>query len=150
MPVTEIKSPGQRCFSLCALAQAAQAPTNATVDYRRLQEPQSEMHFATKLLVDELGFRRASPDAVVIVGRKVSLPQKVPLKLLKESGTASCPIFCLNYNPNPAGESWPDMISSVLKAYPGALTYNIVFPGDLGAAMRDILSRLGVLPTVAG
>ena len=64
-----------------------------------------------------------------IVDRKVLLLQKVPLQLLKERA---------------------DTISSALKACPGALTYNIVFPGDLGAAMRDILSRLGVLPTVAG
>ena len=108
------------------------------------------MHFATKLLAYELDFRTASLDAIIIVGRKVLLPRKVPLQFLKESGTSACPIFYLNYNFNPAGESWPDTISSALKAYPGALTYNIVFPGDLGAAMRDILSRLGVLPTVDG
>jgi hypothetical protein len=115
-------------IDFAALAQAAQAPTNATVNYRHLQEPKSDVHFVTKLLASELGIRPASPDAIIIVGPKVSLQQKVPLRLLRNSGAASCPIFYLNYNPNPVDSPWPDTIGSALKAYTGALKYNIAFP----------------------
>jgi hypothetical protein len=137
-------------IDFAALAQAIQAPTNGTVNYRRLQDPQSDVHFVTKLLMDQLGTRTASPDAILIVGPKVTLPKKLPLESLKEGGTAPCPIFYLNYNPSPIDEPWPDTIGSALKAYSGASAYNIVFPRDLGAAMRDILSRIGKLRTVMG
>jgi hypothetical protein len=137
-------------IDFAALAQAAEAPTNGTVNYRRLQDRQSDVHFVTKLLMDQLGTRAASPDAIVIVGPKVTLPKKLPIKSLKEGGTAPCPIFYLNYNPSPIDEPWPDTIGSALKAYSGASAYNIVFPRDLGAAMRDILSRVGKLRTVMG
>jgi hypothetical protein len=123
-------------IDFAALAKATQAPANGTVNYRRLQEPKSEVHFVTKLLTDELAVRAPSPDAIIIVGPKVSLEQKVPLDLLKESGAASRPIFYLNYNPDPVDESGPDSIGSALKASTGALTYDIVFPRDLGVAMR--------------
>jgi hypothetical protein len=131
-----------------ALAQAIDSPTNGTVNYRRLQDPKGDVHFVTKLLMDQLGTRAASPDAILIVGPKVTLQKKLPLESLKEGGTAPCPIFYLNYNPNPIDDPWPDTIGSALKAYTGASAYNIVFPRDLGAAMRDILSRIGKVRTV--
>jgi hypothetical protein len=80
------------------------------------------------LLTDELALRAPSPDAIIIVGPKVSLEQKVPLDLLKESGAASRPIFYLNYNPDPVDESGPDSIGSALKASTGALTYDMSSP----------------------
>jgi hypothetical protein len=133
-------------IDFAGLAQAIQAPTNGTVNYRRLQDPQSDVHFVTKLLMDQLGTRAASPDAIIIVGPKVTLQKKLPLESLREGGTAPCPIFYLNYNPSPIDEPWPDTIGSALKAYSRASAYNIVFPRDLGAAMRDI----GKLRTVLG
>ncbi len=68
------------------------------------------------------------------------------LDLLKEGGTAPCPIFYLNYNPNSFDDPWRDTIGSALKAYKGAVVYNILMPRDLGAAMRDMLSRIGKRP----
>jgi len=47
-----------------------------------------------------------------------------------------CPIFYLNYNPNPVDEPWADTIGSALKAYKQAISYNIQFPHDLGVAMK--------------
>jgi hypothetical protein len=137
-------------IDFAGLAQAIQAPTNGTVNYRRLQDPQSNVHFVTKLLIDQLGTRAASPDAIIIVGPKVTLQKKLPLESLREGGTAPCPIFYLNYNPSPIDEPWPDTIGSALKAYSRASAYNIVFPRDLGAAMRDILSRVAKLRSVMG
>jgi hypothetical protein len=133
-------------INFAALGKAVQAPTGGTLNYRLLQDRQSETHFVTRLLTDELGTRTGSSDAIIIVGSKVTLEKKVPLESLKGGDAASCPIFYLNYNPNPIDEPWPDTIGSALKAYEGALAYNIVFPRDLGAAMRDMLSRVGRLP----
>jgi len=133
-------------IDFAALDQAAQSPTAGTINYRLLQDPRSETHFVTKLLTDQLGARTSSPDAIIIVGPKVTLEKKVPLEPLKERGAAPCPIFYLNYNPNPLEEPWRDTIGSALKAYKGAVAYNILMPRDLGAAMRDMLSRIGKRP----
>ena len=70
----------------------------------------------------------------------------MPLEALKEGGAAPCPIFYLNYNPNPFDEPWRDTIGSALKAYKAAVAYDILVPRDLGAAMRDMLSRIGKRP----
>jgi hypothetical protein len=133
-------------IDFAALGKAVQAPTGGTLNYRLLQDRQSETHFVTRLLRDQLGARTSSSDAIIIVGPKVTLEKKVPLEPLKQGGAASCPIFYLNYNPNPIDEPLPDTIGSALKAYEGALAYNIVFPSDLGAAMRKMLCRIGKLP----
>ncbi len=130
-----------------AIGKAVQAPTAGTVNYRLLQDKQSETHFITKLLTDQLGPQTASPDAIIIIGPKVTLEKKVPLDPLKERGATSCPIFYLNYNSNPIDEPFHDTIGSALKAYKGALAYNIVLPRDLGGAIRDMLSRIGKRPT---
>jgi hypothetical protein len=129
------------------LGQAVQSRMAGAVNYRLLQDPRSETHFVTKLLTDQLGAAAASPDAIIILGPKVTLDKKVPLAPLKEGGTATCPIFYLNYNPNPFDEPWPDTIGSALKAYKRAVAYNILLPRDLGSAMRDMLSRIGKRPT---
>src|SRR5260370_18427384 len=133
-------------IDFAALGKAVQAPTAGTIEYRLLRDKQSETHFVTKLLTDQLGAQTASPDAIIIVGPKVTLEKKVPIEPLKEGGTAPCPIFYLNYNPNPFDDPWRDTIASPLKAYKGAFAYNIVLPRDLGAAIRDMLSRIGKRP----
>jgi hypothetical protein len=130
-------------INFAALDQAAQSTTAGTINYSLLKDPRSETHFVTKLLTDQLGARTSSPDAIVIIGPKVTLEKKVPLDPLKEEGAAACPIFYLNYNPNPFEEPWRDTIGSALKAYKGAVAYDIVMPRDLGIAMRDMLSRMG-------
>jgi hypothetical protein len=128
------------------LGQAAQSRSAGAVDYHILQDHRSETHFVTKLLTDQLGAAAASPDAIIILGPKVTLEKKVPLEPLKEGGAAPCPIFYLNYNPKPLDEPWRDTIGSALKAYKGAVAYNILLPRDLGAAMRDMSSRIGKRP----
>jgi hypothetical protein len=128
------------------LGQAIQSPTAGAVNYRLLLDRRSETHFVTKLLTDQLGAAEASPDAIIILGPKVTLENKVPLEPLKERGAAACPIFYLNYNPNPLSEPWRDTIGSALKAYKAAVAYNILLPLDWGAAMRDILSRIQKRP----
>ena len=131
-----------------ALGNVLRAPTAGTVDYRLLEDRQSESRFVTNLLVDQLGGRTASADAIIIVGPKVFLDKKVSLELLKRGGAASCPIFYLNYNPNPYDQPFPDTISSALKAYSAASKYDITRPHDLGVAIKDMLSRLGKQPAL--
>ena len=130
-----------------ALTNAWWSPAGSTIDYRFLQDRLSETHFVTKLLTDQLGARTQSPDAIIIVGPKVTLDRKVPLESLRAGGVAMCPIFYLNYNPNPVDEPWADTIGSALKAYKQAISYNIQFPHDLGVAMKKMLSRIVKAPT---
>lgn len=67
--------------------------------------------------------------------------------MLRVGGAAQCPIFYLNYDPNPLEEPFADTIGSALRAYTAASKYNIVTPGDFGGAMSDMLRRLGNRPT---
>jgi hypothetical protein len=123
------------------LERALQSPTAGTIDIRLLRDPQSETHFVTRLLTDQLGAQADPPDAIVIVGAKVSLNRKIPLDSLRAKGSAMRPVFYFNYNSNPTEQPWSDTIGAALKAYKGATTYNIVSPRDLGVAMKELLAR---------
>jgi hypothetical protein len=133
-------------IDLASLRNALRGPGAGTVSYRLLRKRSSETDFVTRLLVKELGAESNAPDAIVIIGPKVTLDMKVPLETLRRSGAARCPIFYLNYNPNPIDDPFRDTIGSALKAYKSATAYNIVFPHDLGAAVRDMLFRIGAGP----
>ena len=132
-------------IDFAALEEAALSRTSGTIDLSDLRDPQRETHFATRFLTDELGAQSDSPDAIVIIGSKVSLDRKVPLDSLKAKGSVMCPVLYLNYNSNPH-EPWSDTIGSALKAYKGATSYNIVFPRDVGLAIRELLSRIAKRP----
>jgi hypothetical protein len=107
-----------------------------------LLNPSSGTDFVTRLLTGELGAGATAPDAIVIIGSKVTLAMKVPLGILRRSGAAQCPIFYINYNPDPIDDPFRDTIGSALRAYKAATAYNITFPNDVGAAVRDILARM--------
>ena len=128
-----------------ALEKAAQSLTSGTIDLSDLRDPQRETHFVTKFLTDELGAQSDSPDAIVIIGSKVSLDRKVRLDSLKAKGSVMCAVLYLNYNSNPH-EPWSDTIGSALKAYKAATSYNIVFPRDVGHAISELLSRIAKGP----
>ncbi len=130
-----------------ALGKAIQTPLAGTVNYRLLEDRHSESHFVTKLLIDQLGQQTSSQDAIIIVGPKVTLEKQASLELLREGGATACPIFYLNYNPNPFEEPFPDTIGSALKAYNAATKYEIAHPHAFGTAMRDMLFRLGKQPS---
>ncbi len=55
-------------IDFAAIGKAVQAPTAGTVNYHLLQDKQSETHFITKLLTDQLGPQTVSPDAIIICG----------------------------------------------------------------------------------
>jgi hypothetical protein len=129
-----------------ALERAMQSPTSGTIDVSLLRDPRSETHFVTGLLTGQLSAQTDPPDAIVIVGAKVSLGRKISLNSLKAKGSATCPIFYLNYNSNP-DEPWPDTLGRALKAYKTAATYDIVLPRDVGGAMKELLARIVKRPS---
>jgi hypothetical protein len=137
-----------RNIDFAALGKALHASASGTIPYRLLRDKQSETRFAQKLLTDELGAGPHSADAIFIVGPKVTLDKKIPLDALKAAGAARCPMFYLNYTPNPFDEPWRDTIGSALRAYKSSVAWNISFPRDMRAATKDFLSRMGEL-TVA-
>jgi hypothetical protein len=126
-----------------ALGKVLEHPDAGAIDYRLLRDRESEAHFVTDLLIDHLGRAASREDAIVILGPKVNLQRTVSRDLLKKGGAASCPIFYLNYAPNPSEEPFPDTIGSALKAYGTAARFEIVEPHDFGAAMKEMLVRLG-------
>ena len=123
-----------------ALVQTLLTRTTGTIEYRLLKDPRSETNFAAELLASQLGEQQNATDAIIILGPKVTLNKKIPLELLKAGGTAKCPIFYFNYNPDPVDQPWRDTIGSALKAYRRARAYNIVGPADFGLAMRDLIA----------
>ncbi len=129
------REPGVSRFNVVAFNLRAQK-----IIYR---EESADM---TTLLTDHLGTKTGPLDAVIIIGRKVTLEKKVSLDQLKTDGGAPYPIFYLNYNPNPFDQPFADAIGSALKAYKGALAYNIELPRDLGVALRDMLFRIRKRP----
>jgi DNA-directed RNA polymerase specialized sigma24 family protein len=132
-----------RNIDFAALGKALRVSGSGTIPYRVLRDKQSETRFAEKLLTDELGGEQHSADAIFIVGPKVTLDKKISLDALKSAGAAACPIFYLNYTPNPFNEPWRDTIGSALRAYKSSLAWNISFPRDMRAAMKELLSRIG-------
>ena len=129
-------------IDFAALRKTLDTPPAATIDYRLLQDKNSEVHFLTNLLVSQLGARATSQDAIIILGPKVSLERKVPLEMVRAGGAAPCPIFYLNYNPDPLEEPFADTISLALKAYTEVSKFDIARPADFGDAMRNI--RMGL------
>jgi hypothetical protein len=125
-----------------ALGEAVDGIKLGTVDFRKLQDPLSSTHFLTSLLTEQLGPQTPEPDAIIITGPKLMLEKGIPRDALKEGGRAHCPIFYLNYNFNPRSNPWRDAIGSALKVYRG-LEYSITLPRDLGAALTDMMFRMG-------
>jgi hypothetical protein len=140
-------------IDLPALGDAVSNIKLGTVDFHRLQDPQSDTRFLTNLLTAELGPQNPTPDAIIITGPKLMLDKRVPQDALKEAGSAHCPIFYLNYNFNPRTNPWRDTIGSALRVYKG-LEYTITLPRDLGSALGDMMLRMKrtsvVTPTAAG
>jgi hypothetical protein len=124
-----------------ALGQAVDGMSLGTVDLQLLKDPQGDTKFLASLLTEHLGSQPQRVDAIIIVGPKVMLDDKVPEETLKQAGTASAPVFYFNYNADPRKNPWRDTIATALKAYKG-LAYSITLPRDLGSALNDMMVRL--------
>ncbi len=126
-----------------ALGQALQAPSAGTIDVKALSRKNGESEFVASLLRPKTDTPE-KPGALILVGLKVDLEDKLSQDSLKKLGDLGCPIFYLNVNSDPVGNPWRDTIGDVVKFFKGQ-AYTITHPRDLAYAWRDITSRLSML-----
>ena len=125
-----------------ALGEAVKQVPLGTVDYRQLDDRDSEMRFLGKLLAQQLTPEPAEPDAVIVVGPKLDFDCRLPHELPPNAAEARCPIFYLSYNPDPVSNPWRDAIGTVVKAYKG-IEYPIAAPRDFERAFKEMMFRVG-------
>ena len=132
-----------------ALGKALRARRAGTIDVRHLANKHGDTAFLRKLLSEEVTSPEAN-DAVIFVGPKAVLDQKLSTDALKSLGGAQYPVFYLEYNPDPAGNPWRDTIGIAVRFLKGR-EYAITRPRDLWLAWRDVMSRLrdGGGPSIA-
>jgi hypothetical protein len=124
-----------------ALGEAVNGMQLGTVQLSQLADPESGPRFLASLLTEHLGAQKQPVDAVIIVGPKVMLQQKIPEEMLTRPAAENLPVFYFSYNSNPRKNIWRDTITTALKVYRG-LAYSITLPRDLGTAVSDMMPRL--------
>jgi len=123
-----------------ALGRALQTVKLGTVDLRHLEEKHSETNFLESLIEHEMG-TSTHPDAVIFAGPKARLDANVPQDDLRRIGNIECPVFYLNYNPNPQATPWKDSISHAIRVFKGT-EYTISRPRDLWLSTTEMVSRI--------
>jgi hypothetical protein len=123
-----------------ALGRALQTVKLGTVTVDNLGEKHGDTEFLTSLIGKEFVFD-ASPDAVVFAGPKAMLDADVPQDDLRRIGEIECPVFYMNYNPNPQAVPWKDSISHAVRFFKGT-EYTISRPRDLWFATSEMLTRV--------
>ena len=123
-----------------ALGRALQTMKLGTVTVQNLGEKHGDTEFLSSLIGKEFSFD-AHPDAVVFAGPKAMLEADVPQDDLRRIGDIECPVFYMNYNPNPQGVPWRDSISHAVKFFKGT-EYTISRPRDLWFATAEMLTRV--------
>lgn len=121
-----------------ALGRAFKQLRFGTVDLAQIRHRDSAATFLARVLAQDLGPQQPSPDAILIISPKVPLagdPKPA------SAGRPPCPVFYMDFNPDPAGYPWPGAMGTALKMY-GAMQYTISAPRDLGIAMDKMLERL--------
>ncbi len=124
-----------------SLGEAVRSIRADLVDVTQLEDPRSGIDFLTQLLQGHLGAQDPEPDAVIILGPKISLQERISRKALRAAGRLTCPVFYLVYDRTPQAHPWRDPISNALRVYKGR-EYAIAAPKDLGRAMNSMISRL--------
>jgi len=123
-----------------ALGRALQTLKLGTVAVGTLGEKHGDTDFLGSLIEKEVG-AAAHPDAVIFAGPKAMLDADVPQDDLKRIGDIECPLFYMNYNPNPQAVPWKDSISHAVKFFKGT-EYTISRPRDLWFATSEMVSRI--------
>lgn len=123
-----------------ALGRALQTLKLGTVTVGTLGEKHGDTDFLGSLIEKEVG-TATHPDAVVFAGPKAMLDADVPQEDLKRIGDIECPVFYLNYNPNPQAVPWKDSISHAVKFFKGT-EYTITRPRDLWFATSDMVASI--------
>lgn len=129
-------------IDLPAIGRAVRDLRSGTIDIRQMEDPKSGARFLTRLLTEELGPQRPLPDAVIVISPRVSLKNGPSKEEMARQIHLQCPVFFLNYNPDPIANPWRGALGNVLRSAYHALAYTIARPRDLGSALRDIRSRM--------
>ena len=124
-----------------SLGDAVRSIRGDVVDVTQLEDPRSGVHFLTELLQGHLGAQDPEPDAVIIVGPKISLQERISRKALRAAGRVNCPVFYLVYDRTPQAHPWRDPITNALRIYKGR-EYPIAAPKDLGRAMNSMIGQV--------
>jgi hypothetical protein len=123
-----------------ALGSALQTMKLGTVTVQNLGEKHGDTEFLSNLIEKEIG-SASHPDAVIFAGPKTALNDDVPQDDLRRIGEVECPVFYMNYNPNPQAVPWKDSIGHAVRFFRGT-EFTISRPRDLWFATSDMLSRI--------
>jgi hypothetical protein len=123
-----------------ALGTALQNLKLGTVTVQNLGEKHGDTDFLGSLIQNEVG-TNSQPDAVIFAGPKAMLDADVPAEDLRRIGEIECPVFYVNYNPNPQQTPWRDAISHAVRVMKGT-EYTISRPRDLWVATGEMLGRI--------
>ncbi len=123
-----------------ALGSALQSMKLGTITLQNLGEKHGDTDFLDSLIQKEVG-GAAHPDAVIFAGPKAMLDSDVPEDNIRRIGDIECPVFYMNYNPNPQAVPWKDSISHAVRILKGT-EYTISRPRDVWYATTEMLSRV--------
>jgi hypothetical protein len=123
-----------------ALGTALKTLKLGTVAVGNLGDRHADTEFLGSLIEKELGTGSHS-DAVIFAGPKAMLDGDVPQEDLRRIGSVECPVFYMNYNPNPQEMPWKDSISHAVRILKGT-EYTITRPRDMFFATSEMLSRI--------
>ena len=122
-----------------ALGDALQTMKLGTVTVQNLGAKHGDTEFLGSLIEKEVG-ATTRPDAVIFAGPKAMLDADVPQEDIRRIGEIECPVFYMNYNPNPQAVPWKDSISHAVRVMKGT-EYTITQPRDLWYATGEMLGR---------
>jgi hypothetical protein len=122
-----------------AVGEALKSLQLGLVDAKQLSMKDGTAQFMARLVREQL--RKQGPDALIIVGPKLSGDVKISRETLDSVETLDRPIFYLKYNTDPAVNPWRDFIGNVVKQKRG-VEYSITHPKDLFNAWSDVVSRI--------
>jgi hypothetical protein len=123
-----------------ALGSALQSMKLGTVTVQNLGEKHGDTDFLSSLIEKEIA-SPSHPDAVIFAGPKTVMDADVPQDDLRRIGEVECPVFYMNYNPNPQAVPWKDSIGHAVRFFRGT-EFTISRPRDLWLATSEMLARI--------
>lgn len=123
-----------------ALGTALQSMKLGTVTVQNLGQKHGDTDFLSSLIEKEVA-APSHPDAVIFAGPKTVMDADVPQDDLRRIGEVECPVFYMNYNPNPQAVPWKDSIGHAVRFFRGT-EFTISRPRDLWLATSEMLARI--------
>jgi hypothetical protein len=123
-----------------ALGDALQTLKLGTVTVQNLGDKHGDTDFLDSLIEKEVG-SNGNSDGVIFAGPKAMLDADVPQEDIRRIGEIECPVFYVNYNPNPQAVPWRDSISHAVRVMKGT-EFTVSRPRDLWYTTSEMLSRI--------